>query len=106
MKLMPESLLCPRCVELGIKSQIRYDGSTKTLLGWSEGHYDELGQCAQSTDPNIYTSGFHCTEGHRIKYQEGKGEIERKSGDIPNRDVVVRAQKRVIEACKISWKEG
>ena len=86
MKLLPQSLLCPRCVELGIKSQVRCDGSTKTLLGWSEGHYDELGQWIEHKDPNIYTSGFHCTQGHwiTIKYQEGKGEIERKSGDIKN----------------------
>lgn len=84
MLLRPQSLLCPRCVELGMKSQVHCDGSTKTLLGWSKGHYDELGQWIQHEDPNTYTSGFHCTQGHwiTIQYQEGEGEIERKSGDI------------------------
>jgi hypothetical protein len=79
MKLLPQSLICPECVKLGIKSQIRYDGSTKTLLGWSEGHYDENGAWIQHDDPNVYTSWFHCEHGHwiTIKYQEGKGEISR-----------------------------
>lgn len=100
MKMCPETLLCPECVKLGIKSQVYYDVFTKTLLSWSEGHYDELGCWIEHNDPNTYTAGFLCTEGHwiTIKYREGEGEIERKSGDIPNRKTVVRAWDRLEEA--------
>lgn len=84
MNLRPQSLICPECSKLGIRSQVRYDGATKTLLSWSEGHYDESGRWIEHNDPNTYTAGFHCTEGHwiTIKYRKGEGEIERESGVI------------------------
>lgn len=65
-------MICPECQKQGLKSKVYPGVSTVTLMGISE-YYDEEGRYHRD-DPNIRTSSFSCSKGHRWseRYQHGK----------------------------------
>lgn len=56
-------MICPYCQKEGKTSRLYPNGGTSTLaLG--ESFYDEEGRW-HTHDPNIHTSGWYCSNGHR-----------------------------------------
>lgn len=55
---------CSECQEAGQTSKVYSDGATRTLMGGGGPFWDEEG-VRHSHEPNITTSGYHCSNGHR-----------------------------------------
>lgn len=55
---------CPKCKELGLKSNVFNEGGTTTLMGYPT-YYDEDG-VYHHHDRNSIKTGYHCSEGHRF----------------------------------------
>lgn len=60
---------CPECAGSSQKSRVYLGRSTRTLMGGGECYWDEEGESHQH-DPNVTTTGFHCSLGHRWKTKE------------------------------------
>ncbi len=55
-------MICPTCKKEGEKSNVFYENSTSTLLGYSP-HWDYKGNY-HNHDPNTTTSHYRCSNGH------------------------------------------
>lgn len=63
---------CPECVKEGARSTMTPGGfSTTTCMAFSPGHFDEDGKWVAHRDPNITTTGYTCSRGHRWMVQSG-----------------------------------
>jgi len=71
-------MICPKCKELGLKSKVFVGMSTSTLMYFAPyyDYYDEDGNYHYD-DPNIHTTGYSCSNGHkfRTETQYGKTKI-------------------------------
>jgi len=54
---------CPYCRELGLVSTVRHQTATLSTLMETDKWYDEQGRF-QVDDPNTYTTGYRCSQGH------------------------------------------
>lgn len=66
---------CPECVKLGKRSTVTPGMSMTTCMGWSPGYYDEDGKWIESEDPNIHTTEYSCSNGHRWGVQTRAGKV-------------------------------
>lgn len=56
-------MICKLCKQEGETSRLFSDGSMVTLIAFSS-YWDEQGR-KHSHNPNKYTTGYHCSRGHR-----------------------------------------
>jgi hypothetical protein len=71
------SVICPTCSEAGEKSTVRDYGTTQTLMGYSQGYYDEGGNYVRHKDPNWRTTQYECSAGHWFQIVRKEGEADR-----------------------------
>ena len=65
---------CPVCSKLGKKSKVTLDAySTGTLMAGGPAYYDEDGKYHPYEDPNTYTTGARCSEGHDLRIVQCRG---------------------------------
>lgn len=55
---------CSQCIEENKKSTVSSEGCSTTLLGYGGPFYDEDG-IYHDHDPNIVTTYYRCSNGHR-----------------------------------------
>lgn len=83
---MPAQKFCPICLRLGLRSRIYVPSMvSRTAMLGSTAYYDEDGIFVPAVDPNITTSQWSCSRGHKWteKEQYGKVEIiERPGGEL------------------------
>ena len=73
---------CAECVTLGQRSTVTVGATTTTAMAVSA-YYDEDGHYHYN-DPNITTTEYHCSRGHRWHEQTGAGQF---SATWPKTDV-------------------
>ena len=67
---------CKECEAQGLKSSIHLGVSTATCMGYEPFYYDENGKIVFNEDPNIYTTEWHCSNGHSFATYRGKEKDE------------------------------
>lgn len=57
---------CKKCEEEGKKSNVHIGMCTRTLLGIPPPYYDEEGILHCPPDPNVTTTEYRCSNGHKF----------------------------------------
>lgn len=60
---------CPECQKEGKTSRVYVGATSSTLMGFAP-YYDEEGN-HHHNDPNIRTTEYRCSNGHRWQRREG-----------------------------------
>ena len=66
-------MICEQCKREGKKSKVYVGRSTRTAVAWIS-YYDEDGHYVGG-DPNVTTTEYDCSNGHRFRKVECRGKV-------------------------------
>lgn len=67
---------CPICEADGVRHRVYEGGSSSTLMAAPPPYWDEDGNYVVPPDPNIHTTSYTCSNGHRFEGRTQHGETE------------------------------
>ena len=66
---------CPVCVEKNMESTLHPGASFSTCMAGSSGYYDATGEWVPGFDPNITSTDYRCSRGHRFVERSQGGKV-------------------------------